>query len=321
MSYYNLISKEQNFILDTKILYINSDDRNTEKYPDSNCFEINMPQTYKTVESIRLLNIQFPSNLYNISEELQNNKLRLTKDSDKIIITISDGYYTIDTLKNELKNKINDITTISSFDINYNETTNKFKFSSDVGCSLSFHDISYSSCNLHFKNIYEQHSKWGLGYILGFNKYEKKNDNKFDYSSPRNVNINSEEVFSDNFVDIDNNRHIVMSIDKYNKSDSILPYINYTNNNSNVGLVNSIFVKIPIIKNQDNQNFHNFESNYSNMSFFQPPINTIDKLKFEFKYENGIPVDFKNYNISFTLEFNQISNQIKQYTVRKPFVN
>jgi len=150
---------------------------------------------------------------------------------------------------------------------------------------------------------------------------KKKNDNKFDYSSPRNVNINSEEVFSDNFVDIDNNRHIVMSIDKYNKSDSILPYINYTNNNSNVGLVNSIFVKIPIIKNQDNQNFHNFESNYSNMSFFQPPINTIDKLKFEFKYENGIPVDFKNYNISFTLEFNQISNQIKQYTVRKPFVN
>ena len=47
MSHYNLIFKEQNFILDTKILYINSDDRNTEKYPDSNCFEINMPQTLK----------------------------------------------------------------------------------------------------------------------------------------------------------------------------------------------------------------------------------------------------------------------------------
>ena len=95
MSYYNLISKDQNFILDTKILYINSDDRNTEKYTDANCFEINMPQTYKTVESIRLLNIQFPSNLYNISEELQNNKLILTKNTIKNIITISDGYSTM----------------------------------------------------------------------------------------------------------------------------------------------------------------------------------------------------------------------------------
>ena len=50
----------------------------------------------------------------------------LTKDSNKNTITISDGYYNIDTLKNELKNKLMYIT---SFDISYNETTNKFKFS------------------------------------------------------------------------------------------------------------------------------------------------------------------------------------------------
>ena len=159
-----------------------------------------------------------------------------------------------------------------------------------------------------------------MGYILGFNKYEKV-DNIFDYRNPRIVNIKNGGVSSDNFVDIDNNRNIVMSIDKYNKADSILPYINKTNNNSNVGLVNSVFVKIPIIKNEYNQNFHNFESNYSNMSFFQPPITSLEKLKFEFKYDNDILVDFNNYNITFTLEINQISNQIKKYEVRKPFVN
>ena len=160
-----------------------------------------------------------------------------------------------------------------------------------------------------------------MGYILGFNKYEKV-DNIFDYRNPRIVNIkNGIGINSDNFVDIDNNRNIVMSIDKYNKADSILPYINNTNNNSNVGLVNSVFVKIPIIKNEYNQNFHNFESNYSNISFFQPPITALEKLKFEFKYDNDIPVDFNNYNITFTLEINQISNQIKKYEVRKPFIN
>tara|TARA_Y100000389_G_C17454258_1_gene516965 strand:- start:1076 stop:2020 length:945 start_codon:yes stop_codon:yes gene_type:complete len=314
MSYNNLITRNQNFILDSKILYINSDDRNIQKYPNANSFEINMPQAYKNVESIRLLNIQFPSNLYNISEELQNNKFRLTKGSTDSIINISDGYYTIDKLITEIKNNI------TGFDISYNNTTNKFNLSADTDCSLSFHDISYINCNSHSKYVYEQHSKWGLGYILGFNKYEKV-DNIFDYRNPRIVNIKNRGVSSDNFVDIDNNRNIVMSIDKYNKADSILPYINNTNNNSNVGLVNSVFVKIPIIKNKYNQNFHNFESNYSNMSFFQPPITALEKLKFEFKYDNDIPVDFNNYNITFTLEINQISNQIKKYEVRKPFVN
>ena len=316
MSYNNIISRNQNFILDSKILYINSDDRNIQKYPNANCFEINMPQAYKNVESIRLLNIQFPSNLYNISEELQNNKFRLTTGSTDIIINISDGYYTIDKLITEIKNNI----TVTGFDISYNNTTNKFNLSANIDCSLSFHDISYINCNSHSKCIYEQHSKWGLGYILGFNKYEKV-DNIFDYRNPRIVNIKKVGVSSDNFVDIDNNRNIVMSIDKYNKADSILPYINKTNNNSNVGLVNSVFVKIPIIKNEYNQNFHNFESNYSNISFFQPPITALEKLKFEFKYDNDIPVDFKNYNITFTLEINQISNQIKKYDVRKPSIN
>jgi len=314
MSHNNLISRNQNFILDSKILYINSDDRNIQKYPNANSFEINMPQAYKNVESIRLLNIQFPSNLYNISEELQNNKLILNKTK---IIQIPDGYYTIDKLETEIKNIIK--AEINSFDISYNNTTNKFNLSSDTDCSLSFHDISYINCNSHSKYVYDQHSKWGLGYILGFNKYEKV-DNIFDYRNPRIVNIKN-GVSSDNFVDIDNNRNIVMSIDKYNKADSILPYINNTNNNSNVGLVNSVFVKIPIIKNEYNQNFHNFESNYSNISFFQPPITALEKLKFEFKYENDIPVDFNNYNITFTLEINQISNQIKKYDVRKPFIN
>tara|TARA_Y100001935_G_C17310190_1_gene515344 strand:- start:4118 stop:5077 length:960 start_codon:yes stop_codon:yes gene_type:complete len=318
MSYNNLISRNQNFILDSKILYINSDDRNIQKYPNANSFEINMPQAYKNVESIRLLNIQFPSNLYNISEELQNNKFRLTKGSTDSIINIPDGYYTI----NKLKNTINNINNINgnNLTLNYDDTYNKFEFSTtSTDCSLSFHDISYINCNS--KCVYEQHSKWGLGYILGFNKYEKV-DNIFDYRNPRIVNIkNGIGINSDNFVDIDNNRNIVMSIDKYNKADSILPYINNTNNNSNVGLVNSVFVKIPIIKNEYNQNFHNFESNYSNISFFQPPITALEKLKFEFKYDNDIPVDFNNYNITFTLEINQISNQIKKYEVRKPFIN
>ena len=56
------------------------------------------------------------------------------------------------------------------------------------------------------------------------------------------------------------------------------------------------------------------------MSFFQPPINTIDKLKFNSNMKMVYLLISKLQYFVY-IKFNQISNQIKQYTVRKPFVN
>ena len=88
-----LIERLQNFTLDRKIVSIDTNDRDKSRWPNANEFEVSLPQTYTNVESIRLLNIQIPNKLYNISEHLQNNKMIIKCNSDKFMITLEDGYY------------------------------------------------------------------------------------------------------------------------------------------------------------------------------------------------------------------------------------
>ena len=51
----------------TKIISIDSDDRDITKYPYSNNFEIICPESYSNVYSIKLLNFSIPSSIYNLS--------------------------------------------------------------------------------------------------------------------------------------------------------------------------------------------------------------------------------------------------------------
>ena len=52
-----------NYSIDSKILLIDSNDRDITKWPNSSEFEINCPQVYNNVCSLNLLNIVLP-NLY-----------------------------------------------------------------------------------------------------------------------------------------------------------------------------------------------------------------------------------------------------------------
>ena len=67
-----LIDRQQNFVLNSKILSIDSDDRDITKWPNPANFEIRCPQSFNNVESIRLMNVNTPNNFYNISNYLQN---------------------------------------------------------------------------------------------------------------------------------------------------------------------------------------------------------------------------------------------------------
>jgi len=50
-----------------------------------------------------------------------------------------------------------------------------------------------------------------------------------------------------------------------------------------------------------------------------PPIQRIDRLKFEFRFHDGRLVDFKNLPFSFTLEFNMLKDeQARGKIVRVP---
>lgn len=304
-----LIKTSHNFVLDRKVLFIDSNDRDIERWPSASEFEINCPQNYNNVESLRLSSINLPNFFYNISEQLRTNKMIIEFNGAPHVITLEDGYYNYTQLQIALVTELQAIQSGSNFDVSYNSITRKFTF---LNASYQFvfrFDLpnSYDCSKTNYKtDVYAQHSNWGLGYILGFDK--KK------YTS----NQSSLNIVSPNPSDLEDNKCIYIELEKYNKCDEIKPFLYYNYNNANSGIVNSAFAKIPIYPFQDNKGLVN-DGYFENISYYQPPIDKIAKFKLKFRYHNGMLVDFHNFNISLSLEINQIRNEMNNYEVRSPY--
>ncbi len=87
--------REQTFTLDRKILTVHSFDRDINKWPNANCFEIDLPEPVTNIQSIRLVQISIPSNQLVFSNEYQNTKMTFTHGGGEVCtITISEGSYT-----------------------------------------------------------------------------------------------------------------------------------------------------------------------------------------------------------------------------------
>ena len=108
MSHFNvqqqhpLIPREQTYVLDRKLVSVHSFDRDIKKWPNSNYFEIDLPQSLQKIQSMRLLNVSLPSNQYVFSHEYQNTKLNFTVNTTlHLTITIDEGSYSPDQLATE----------------------------------------------------------------------------------------------------------------------------------------------------------------------------------------------------------------------------
>jgi len=319
-------SNDHNFSysIDSKILFIDSNDRDITKWPNSSEFEINCPQVYNNVCSLNLLNIVLPNPIYNISDYLQNNKLAMDISGIGIsIITLEDGYYDVETLRSSLQNKINR-TVSENLVVAYNNVSRKYYFGrrnnniTNGGFFQLIFDkqLDFSSSCVTNVNVYSQHSNWGLGYILGFDKktyasrtIDNSNNLIFDYSANAWIDTSNASVISSPYPHtLDANENIYIELEKYNKCDELKPYLSYNYNNSNSGIVNSAFAKIP----SSNLAAHNSNITVlldneisSTVSYFKPPIEKIAKLKIKIRYHNNMLVNLQNANVSLSLSVNQ----------------
>ena len=313
-----------NYSIDSKILFIDSNDRDIAKWPNSSEFEINCPQVYNNVQSLNLLNIVLPNPIYNISDYLQNNKLVMTISGiEERIITLEDGYYDVETLRSSLQNKINRSTN-KNLVVAYNEVSRKYYFgirnnniTNGGFFQLMFNkQLDFSSSCITNVNVYSQHSNWGLGYILGFDKktyasrtIDNSNNLIFDYSANACIDTSNVSVISSPYPHtLDANENIYIELEKYNKCDELKPYLSYNYNNSNSGIVNSAFAKIP----SSNLAAHNSNITVlldneisSTVSYFKPPIEKLAKIKIKIRYHNNMLVDLQNTNVSLSLSVNQ----------------
>ncbi len=130
-----LIPNSQEYMVVRKYVSIHSEDRDVLKYPNSAEFEIELPQDYVNVLSIRLESWSFPSN-YNIfsqlnknitmSFQINNTTPQVSRNNDlqyyiylavytniqyTYSITIEPGHYTPQQMVTELTNKFNEALT------------------------------------------------------------------------------------------------------------------------------------------------------------------------------------------------------------------
>jgi hypothetical protein len=333
-----LINREQNYVLDRKLLTVHSEDRDITKWPNSNTFEIMLPEQLLNVQSMRLVQATLPATFFTFMNDYQNTKFQFTVSGVSHIVAIQDGFYTPDQLSLELTNKMNEA--FPGFIVFFDEVKKTFWFGhTGSAFTLNFdQQMSYDfSSNCEQPIVWNNHSKWGLPYYLGFQKKtiqstSTPNNIVDDNIVPNNINITDASVATvNNFVQapvsftLNGETCLYLEIDKYNYYDELYPYnesTNHTkqifNNNAYSGKVNSAFAKIPIRPYNDNS-YDSRTIFLVNMVQYDPPIERIARLKFRFRFHDGRLVDFQNFPFDFTLEFNSLRNEIeKKYTVRIP---
>jgi hypothetical protein len=331
-----IINREQNYVLDRKLLSVHSEDRDITKWPNSNTFEIMLPEPLLNVQSMRLVQSTFPSNFIIFSNDYQNTKLSFTIYNTSYVIEIQEGSYTPSQMALELTNKMNEaIHSDASFNIFFDEVGQKFWFGhTDASFNLDFcNQVSYTDfTNCEQPIVWNNYVKWGLPYYLGFNKtcYQSITDISgvlFDYTCPSNTTVANGSVIKW-FVEAPLSFNLFgetcfyMEVDKYNNIDELYPYNQSTrqnfDNNAYSGKVNSAFAKIPI-QTKEGLSFDSRTFFLQNIVQYDPPIERIARLKFKFRFHDGRLVNFQNYSFDFTIEVNSLRNEIlKQYNVRIP---
>jgi hypothetical protein len=297
----------------TRMVTFHTEDRDILKYPYENLFEVNLPSVIKNTTSIELFDITLPTFYYNISEYLQNTKLWFSIPfyfTYPIEITLPSGYYTYSDLCTELAKQLNDVTTLELFNlgvyvspstqytffsVTYSNIERKFTFHNTQDAFILWFDKKsvYNNCNF---DSWKMLNNWGLGYNLGF--YKNVYEATLDPSIP---SLNIYIVTSTKIAEIDIYNTIYMEIDTFNWIDEIKPYsvstTDFYNNDFN-GNVNNAFAKLTL---------STVSKCYVPVKKFKrilPHIvEKIGRLKFKFRYHNGILVDFNHQPFNFALKF------------------
>lgn len=280
-------------------------------------FRINNPYSpYENNYSNTLLQDIYTA-LFNMKDEI-------------FLITISEGNYSSVQLGQELTNHFNKITTYKIKKFFENNKNNSNFSNNDFINSLNNFDnyshfiIKYNEIKkcLYFGNNLDrftlvQTPNNNLLKYLGINDtVESKIDDMTGYINNKYnfyYNENSEWIVNDNNISnsfvswiegkqisLINIENIHIEIDRLNFIDETSPYINnnftQTTNQTN-SRVNASFAIIPVPS-------VNIDSNYNSLyKTYSPPLQSLRKLYFKFRSNNGELVDFGNNVFSFVLEF------------------
>ena len=327
----------------SKIVTIHSEDRDVSKWPRSEYFEVQLPETIRNVICVELIDMYIPGSVYNISQRQGNNTLMLIMTHIKpepFLVTLDDGTYDSDSIASSLETTINQTVTNIYYEIgafqqpnsHYTEFsiqvdpitslisivnrkhTFELVFDKDVnGCSGSSGSSGSSgtsaTCGGSADNNYTIHTHTahcGLGYILGFEK----------------TRIVSQSLVPPQLV-----------VNAENEDDLLYGYQIVGSSVVRIDMTNTVYMEIDGLNHIDeivpyskstNSLFNNDYQTRVQGSFaklivpytstnyipqgkflYTLPImrETIQKIKVKFRYHNNQLAEFKGRNLNFALRF------------------
>lgn len=371
-SNHQLIPREQNYVLDRKLVTIHSNDRDIKKWPFPNNFEVTLPEAVTNIGSMRLAEIKLPANYYSFSNNMQNTKMAFSltsanagwaapyqtllqnavTSSHLFIVEIQSGFYTPAQLASELTYQMNKAVSdylgasgvYDKFVVFHDEVSMKFRFGNSVDSFVLRFDerMSYVVSQCEQANAWDRYTDWGLGSYLGFDKKAPyysaaptgANETTVGWTTPATVWLPSPSppftgtanvLIAPMVYKLLGESTIYMEVDRYNHIDELVPFSQNTSgmyNNDYNGSVNAAFAKIPLSSIPYSQTIESMNSNIISSTYFSPPIERLQKLKFRFRNHLGSLIDFQDFPLNFTIEFNCLRNEIgNQYSVRVPAVH
>lgn len=274
-NYMGLLIKKsnRNLVSDTeKIpdkLFIDSRDRNIDKYPNTYDYVIEFPE-YKEVVNIQLLTATIPKSSYNINSS--NNLIHFEETNGMTLsATVTPGFYTI----GDLMTAIGNVMTAASgagvtYTATYSSTTNKVTISSNAVGPTIFNLIFYGGTQTYengTRTIYKDRS---IGPVIGFKNVDQTGS--LTYTSQGIYDLSGE--------------------------DYLLLHINdFDNLDATESAVQNAFAVIPLDVALGSVKYYNVLSHFKNIKHFSPP-KSFRRLHIQFKDHNGNFYDFNGLDHS-----------------------
>ena len=146
---------------ETKTKYVNIDTRFRDDYNDTNKNVISLPEKINDVHSLCVTNVEVPMTFNNVSSSLENNSIKIVDAANtETVITIADGQYNIEDIKDALNTAIQ--ATAIGGAVEFNIVNNNITITTTATYTIDFNVYNSSYTKKYLRNK--------LGYVLGFRK-------------------------------------------------------------------------------------------------------------------------------------------------------
>jgi hypothetical protein len=314
------------------------------KYMFPNNYFVQFTKSFINVKSIRLLSVEIPKSINNITEN--NNIIILDILEDNVALELVPGksvldplicfqldigIYTIEELILHFKTRLNEIVaeyTVAGhtdmFDILYNSNTGKIEI------KLTDSYISTFTFHLKFwKNENEMFDYQSLWYLLGFNSYHKLDNTGADYYSTsltniydfgnnpntdsellkmnipyRQPNLNYNKYIYLELTNIKNNQNVINIYDMAQGLNNVYIMPDQHTNLSNIDIFGKIIC--------DNESVEFYNKFINSPKIFENTINKLNCFHIKWYDYKGNLVNFQNINHSLTFEIIEFLDELAE---------